>query len=405
MRLEIPLLADHHSHPFLYAGLMDGVDLGSDATLKRAEAVARIRERAEANAGAMTIAYGWHAGRYALEPSDFRDLPPVVVLNVSLHGLILNDAAREVVAETDPELTFHLDDPPWLERNLQRTLTGLARSGATADRLNRFFRHLLEVHGVWSVEEMLLAGADEIRLFDEAGLSDRTRFWAAPEVYEALPSDLQSRVHGIKLFTDGAIGARTAALGAPYRDGGGGGLLMYSNAEFEAVVKHYLHRDVPLAVHAIGDRAIDQLVGVLDRLHPNSGAVRIEHAQFISESTARRAKTLGIVLCMQPNFSDDSVHYAARLPAGHPERNNLFRMLIDRVGFVPGQDLLFGSDGMPHGAAEGLRQSLFPPFPGQILTVEEFIEGYCVADRQQGHIEVDIDSERSIVHTRTITPT
>lgn len=55
-------------------------------------------------------------------------------------------------------------------------------------------------------------------------------------------------------------------------------------------------------------------------------------------------------------------------------------MLIDYAGFIPGKDLIFGSDGMPHGMMSALQSSLFPPFPGQVLTMSEFKKGYCIPD-------------------------
>ncbi len=70
-------------------------------------------------------------------------------------------------------------------------------------------------------------------------------------------------------------------------------------------------------------------------------------------------------------------------------------MLIARVGFVPGENLLFGSDGMPQGAEGALKAALFPPLPQQQLTLDEFIAGYCMPDQTHGSIEIEID-ERSV---------
>ncbi len=398
---RIPLLHDHHTHPLLYAAFQDAVDLGADPGASTTEdAVRRIRERAAAGAAGWTIAYGWNSGRFPLAESALDDLGPVVVLNLSLHGLIVNDAGRDVIGRSDPEAAGRLDDQDWVERNLRRVLNLFVTAGASAARLRGFHDRLLHEHGVLHAEEMLLVDAAEVRLFEEAGLLARTRFWASPEQYAALPADVRANVHGVKLFTDGAIGAWSAALHRPYRGTGNAGMLLYEDGALHDLLAGFAAERTPLAVHAIGDRAIDQVVAAAAGVGGRAGGLdlRIEHAQFLSESTARRAKSLGIALCMQPNFSDDSVHYAARLPDGYPERNNPFRMLIDRAGFVPGADLLFGSDGMPHGAREALRQSLFPPNAGQRLTVDEFVAGYCVADTTAGYIDVDADAEaRSVV--------
>ena len=391
--MRIPLLRDRHSHPMLYAALLDSVDLNRFGETGES-AIDRIRDRAKAGNEAWTIATGWNSGRFALDKADFDDLPPVVVLSLSIHGLIVNDAGREVVRRQDEVVADHLDDQDWIERNLRRVLNMFARAGASAGKLRAFFDHLGEI-GVYSVEEMLLVGVDEIALFDEAGLAHRTQFWAAPETYESASQEHRERIHGIKLFTDGAIGMTTAALHQKYRTADHQGMLLYSDDELEKLIERW-SGEMPMAIHAIGDAAIDQVVAAVERAArrvPLRQTIRIEHAQFISEATARRAKALGLHLSMQPNFSEDSVTYAERLPADYPPNNNPFRMLIDRVGYVPGVDLYFGSDGMPHGAPEALRQSLFPEggHDGQVLMLDEFVAGYCHADTTHGSIEVEID--------------
>ena len=399
VRHTIPLLRDRHSHPQLYAALMDSVDLNQPGQT-RDLAIARIRTQANAGGAGWTIATGWNSGRIALDKTDFDDLPPVVVLSLSIHGLIVNDAGRLLVRRQDETVADHLDDQDWIERNLRRVLNLFARAGASPDRLGLFFERLRAL-GVHSAEEMLLVGEDEVQMFDDAGLADRTQFWAAPETYDAASPVNQVRIQGIKLFTDGAIGVTTAALHEPYRTSADTGMLLYDDESLEALIVRYSDQK-PMAIHAIGDAAIDQVVAAVERAAPQVPArqvIRIEHAQFISESTATRAKALGLHLSMQPNFSEDSVAYADRLPAGYPARNNPFRMLIDRIGYVPGVDLYFGSDGMPHGAQEALRQSLFPEggHAGQMLTLEEFVAGYCLPDTTHGSIEVDVDPASRVV--------
>ena len=390
---RIPLLRDRHSHPLLYAALMDAVDLNQPGET-RESAIERIRTRSADGGARWTIATGWNSGRFALDKADFDGLPPVVVLSLSIHGLIVNDNGRMLLRAQDATVADHLDDQDWIERNLRRVLNLFARSGASAERLKTFFGRLRAL-GVHSVEEMLLVGEDEIQLFDDAGLASRTQFWAAPETYDLASPANRERIHGIKLFTDGAIGMTTAALHEKYRTADHHGMLLYSDQELEALIARY-SGEKPMAIHAIGDAAIDQVVSAVERVARKVASrrlIRIEHAQFISESTARRAKALGLHLSMQPNFSEDSVAYADRLPAGYPAINNPFRMLIDRVGFVPGVDLYFGSDGMPHGVQPALRQSLFPDggYEGQVLTLDEFIAGYCLPDMTHGSIDVEID--------------
>ena len=60
--------------------------------------------------------------------------------------------------------------------------------------------------GIGYAEDMRLCDGGEIDLFREAGLLDRTRFWADPQMYFSLEEDHRQQVTGFKLFTDGAIG-------------------------------------------------------------------------------------------------------------------------------------------------------------------------------------------------------
>ncbi|HKZ16099.1 MAG TPA: amidohydrolase family protein, partial [Geobacteraceae bacterium] len=241
-------------------------------------------------------------------------------------------------------------------------------------------------------------------LFREAGLTDRTRFWTSLDSFETLGGDAGECVHGIKLFADGALGARSARLKERYLSGEEG-VLVYGDEELRNLILRASLTGKALAVHAIGNAAIDQVVRVLERVAVSRRGfpeIRMEHCQFISRQAATKAKSMGMKLCMQPNFSLDSTCYSDRLPEAYRRRNNPMRMLIDDVGYIPGNDLIFGSDGMPHGSRPALESALFPPFDDQRLTLEEFVAGYCMADFLNGHIDVSIDYEGKVVEAEVV---
>jgi hypothetical protein len=77
-------------------------------------------------------------------------------------------------------------------------------------------------------------------------------------------------------------------------------------------------------------------------------------------------------------------------------------MLIDKAGFTSGRDLIFGSDGMPHGINYALEMSLFSPFPGQRLSLEEFIAGYCMDTMENGYIDISVDKAKQAVLSRVV---
>ena len=399
---SIPLLKDHHSHPLLYASFAAGVELSN--VHSQSDAIKLLRGDDQDSGSEVTIGYGWRDNRFQFDEATLDDLPPTVIFNLSLHWLVLNRSAKDLLRSKYGDDVDRIHDPIWYEQNFRQVLNWFARLNGTAKSLQSFYDSLL-LQGVAYCEELALVDGNEIDLFDEAGLTERTRFWATPDVYSALSPKHQESVFGLKLFTDGALGSRTAALHRPFLPSGSvkdnRGMLIYNDRQLESQIEFCLGTGKSLAIHAIGDRAIDQTVSTLGLFKQQVSAapeVRIEHAQMISGVIATEAKTMGLKLSMQPNFNQDSADYTDRLDKGYCNVNNPFRMLIDHVGFVPGEDLIFGSDGMPHGIENAISMSLFPPVPSQRLSIEEFVAGYCMNGKQpangtipDGKISLTID--------------
>lgn len=374
-RFTLPPLCDHHSHYTLYAALS-----AMPALTGAADRAAALELIAAVSGGPVSVFTGWNSSRYTLEPRDLGDEHPVIVLNLSLHGMVMNRAAVDHLSPDYPEITANHSDPLWTEKNLPLILNMIVNISAPSQEAMRDFGLSLVKEGIGAMEDMLLPGAEWLELSGSSPV--KLAFWSGESVYAGLTATERSKVRGVKLFTDGALGTRTAALSRPFLSGEAG-ILLTGDESLAARLHGYMRDGTALAVHAIGDLAVTQAVSAVCRLRRErgcSGPVRIEHAQFITADDAVKARDAGITLSMQPNFSDDSVMYTDRLPAGFPALNNPFRMLIDEAGFVPGTDLLFGSDGMPHGMQHALQSSLFPPYPGQRLTIKEFIAGYCMPD-------------------------
>jgi len=395
LKERIPLLKDHHSHPYLYASLAGCPDLRFVDDKRRA--LELIRKNITKDT--VNVAIGWNDSLYRFTPVELDPFPPLIIMNASLHSFVMNSTAMDELAPRYPELIANLGDSEWIERNAGLVLEFvMGISPCDAERMGEFYVQLAE-QGVWYAEEMSLWHAGEIELFDKSLLSDRSRFWATMGLFMGLEKDDAARVHGIKIFADGALGSRTAKLSVPYQ-GGEEGFLIHDDVKLLDLLNMAAQVGKDIAVHAIGDRAIEQVVDAVARLEKRSQRTRIEHCQFITLDIARRAKSLGIVLSMQPNFSFESGFYRDRLPDPYPVMNNPFRMLIDEAGFVPGEGLLFGSDGMPHGAQYAIQSALFPPFPGQRLTLSEFVAGYCMPDLTHGFIDLTIDQEERNVTTK-----
>lgn len=373
----IPPLHDHHSHPLFYASLRSAVNL--ESIDDKAVALEQLQHAAaQIKTGQILLAFGWRSNQFTWRSEELESLPAAAIFNLSLHQLVVNQAGQTFLQNRFGEDVDRITDIDWYERNLRTVLNWFAGLNATTDNLQSFFDDLLQL-GIESAEEMLLVNEAEIELFEAAGLTHRTRFWAAPSTYDVLTHESQQKTHGLKLFTDGALGAGTAALNASYlNEPSNHGMLVYSDAVLTDTICDCLQRSPNLAIHAIGDRAIDQTLQSLKIASRDFslGGVRIEHAQMLSRDNAALAKDFGVTLSMQPNFNSDSLHYADRLSPNYLQMNNPFRMLIDDLGFEPGRDLVFGSDGMPHGIEAAIRDGISNALPHQKLTLDELIAGY-----------------------------
>lgn len=387
--IRVPWLHDQHSHASFYASLLGCPSL---AGMTRGEASDEVQSLPEDQ---LSVVFGWHSAKLPFTPEELRAMPPAIVVNLSMHGFALSGRAPELLSGTYPELVEHWRDSEWCERNLPHLLQVFGRTaGLTPEKLDRFMERM-EAQGLGVVDDMLLPGEEAFQVIRSSRWANHIRCWATPRTFQALSPAAQEALTGLKFFTDGALGSRTAGLRGAFL-GGEKGLLLYRDEELLRALGEAQRCAKPVAIHAIGDGAIEQVLGALEALDADGvrfPLVRLEHVQFIDRGQARRAKALGLVLSMQPNFSSDSQDYADRLAPHWLEVNNPFRMLIDEAGFEPGRDLIFGSDGMPHGIEYALQWSLFPVYPGQRLTVEELVAGYGACEGKAGTSILEIDGE------------
>ncbi len=167
---------------------------------------------------------------------------------------------------------------------------------------------------------------------------------ATPPV--ARPAGSRFRMRAVKLFMDGAMGSRGAALFEPYADEPGNtGLLQIDPETLKAVAEAGLKNGWQIAVHAIGDRAnslvLDAYAEAL-KAAPTAPdpRLRIEHAQVVRKRDVARFVELGVIASMQPSHSSDDMRWAdARLGPGRVDGAYAWRWFLDAGLHVP-----FGSD-------------------------------------------------------------
>jgi predicted amidohydrolase YtcJ len=119
--------------------------------------------------------------------------------------------------------------------------------------------------------------------------------------------DEMVKIGFVKIFADGSLGARTAALKKPYSDKPETrGIMLHSQRKMNSLVWKSHKAGLQLAVHAIGDRAIEAVLkafeNALKRDPRENHRHRIEHCSIINRRLIRRMKQLDLIASVQPHF-------------------------------------------------------------------------------------------------------
>jgi len=151
-------------------------------------------------------------------------------------------------------------------------------------------------------------------------------------------------VRALKLYADGALGSRGAALIEPYADDPGNrGLTLTSERELRSAIQQASDHGFQPCVHAIGDRANNIVLNVYESvLAPlESGArdvrFRIEHAQVLDAADIPRFHTLGVLAVMQPAHCTSDMTWAEeRLGSRRSAGAYAWRSLLNTGTIIPG---------------------------------------------------------------------
>ncbi len=114
------------------------------------------------------------------------------------------------------------------------------------------------------------------------------------------------KIGNIKLFLDGSLGARTAAMRQEYSDDPGNkGILVYNQEDIDELVEIAHKAGMQVACHAIGDKAVEQCIDAVGKAaagEPKELRHRIVHCQIADIGLFERMKQLGIAADIQPPF-------------------------------------------------------------------------------------------------------
>lgn len=238
-------------------------------------------------------------------------------------------------------------------------------------------------------QEMLRRGKLKTRVYAVSTLGDWQR-WQRTGVTYAFGSDWL-RVGGLKGFIDGSLGSTTAWFYKPYLDAPDKvGLPLDEMSNIKKYVSGADKANLQIMIHAIGDRANDELLKIYEQINKENGVrdrrFRIEHAQHLTPDAIKNFGRMKVIASMQPYHAIDDGRWAhKRLDKERLKGTYAFRSLLDN-----GAVLAFGTDWFvaPLNPMLGIyaavtRRTLDDKnpngwIPEQKLTVEEAVRAYTV---------------------------
>jgi predicted amidohydrolase YtcJ len=415
-----PGFVDAHAHLISLGRSLSQLDLVGTGS---AEEVRRrvMDEQASMSAGEWIRGRGWDQNDW-----EVREFPtwkqlngteanPVYLRRVDGHAVWVNQTALDLCGITkrtaDPTggrivkdadgnptgvfiddaidlVTVHMPDPSleekiaWAKRAVEecnrRGLVGMHDAGIHALDLSAY--ETLHERGDLTLRIYAMADADSADFLRRMLDRGPSRFAGGRVI-----------VRSIKMYADGALGSRGAALLEPYSDDPGNrGLFVTTEDSLYRVARAALEHDFQVCTHAIGDAANRLVLDAYERAlkeHPkNDHRFRIEHAQVVSRQDIPRFAALGVIPSMQPTHATSDMYWAEdRVGSERIKGAYAWRTFIDQGCRIPcgsdfpveGVDPLWGiyaavtrrdREGAPDGGW----------YPGQCMTVREAVAGFTI---------------------------
>ncbi|NND71482.1 MAG: amidohydrolase [Rhodothermales bacterium] len=416
-KMVTPGFIDSHVH-FLTGGFrLSSVQL-RDADTKQ-EFVNRIAEFAESvDPGTWIVGGDWDHSLWGGDLPDREWVDSVTPSNpIWLNRLDGHMALANTAALTAAGIGNDVDDLEGgsIERDESGRITGLFRDNAMSlidrvlpepatelqDRALGAAMDYVAAQGVTSVHDMSGWNISYDALSRAHSLGQlRTRVYLAHPIWkwtdvkkmidESGRGDEWLKIGALKAFVDGSLGSHTAAFYEPYLDSpADSGFFVVDMDELGEVAADADSSGLQLMIHAIGDRAIAELVDMFANIELRNGPAdrrfRIEHTQHIRQADIARMASQNIIASMQPYHAIDDGRWADSFIGDRVSTTYAFRSLLDG-----GVRVAFGSDWFvaPPTPLEGIyaavtRRTLDGAnpngwVPAQKITVEEALRAYTV---------------------------
>ena len=370
-RTVIPGMVDAHAHLLGLGQALRVVNLVGAKSYD--EVIARVVARGkDIPAGQWITGRGWDQNqwgdtRFPTHDALSRALPsnPVYLTRVDGHAGLANAAAMraanvtaaskdpsggriERAANGDPTGVFIDNAKPLVERSIP---------GLTKEETRQAIRSAIRESQRWGLvglhdagesrstidlmEEMAKAGEIPFRLYVMIGDDSAAVTHYLARGPQSGLFDNHLWIRAIKLYADGALGSRGAALLEPYADDANNkGLLLSAPAHIQDVATRALRAGFQVNTHAIGDRGnrlvLDAYDAALTKNPKADHRFRVEHAQVIHHDDIPRFAQLGVIPSMQAVHQTSDMYWAGnRLGAGRLLGAYAWRSLLETGIVIP----------------------------------------------------------------------
>jgi predicted amidohydrolase YtcJ len=447
----LPSLCDAHIHLLEYARSLSRVDCETSTRLECLQRVAR--QTGKVPSGQWLLGHGWDHNRW---PEGFGNAHlldevsqqhPIYLTAKSLHAGWANSAALQaagIQTETDdPENGRIVRDAGGKPTGIllesamylvERAIPQPSRAETRRDlaeaikKLNGYGITCVHDFDTWDIFSILKEMDDEgqLSLRVVKGIPHASFDLAVQQGLRSGQRRGMLQIGWLKLFSDGALGAQSAAMLEPYQGSQENrGMLLLEAEQISEIGRTAIKAGIDLAVHAIGDRAnrvvLDAFRAIRkmeSRLNLTHRPHRSEHVQLITPADQRRMAELGIIASMQPihviSDQDTADRYWGERCRNAYAWNSLLRN---------GASLIFGSDApvetpnpFPALAAAisrrkpGMDASMPGWQPQECLTIEQAWQAYTSApayaagwSQRSGKLDIGFDADLIVLDKNPFT--
>lgn len=424
----LPGFTDFHVHLQLLADHLDAVNCEADSVDK---VLQRVKERAEiSQPGEWIIGYAWNQNDW--DPAEYGTAAQLDAVSpnnpVLLHAVSLHAAWANSLALKNAGITAETPDPP--RGRILRDHDGQA-NGILLEYAVPYVEKNIPQASTEDIARRIQNAQAHLHRFGITGIHDFDRFPAAQallylveqdllrlRISQNLPSEGIDQVLDegwrkkldrppylqpgwIKIFADGALGPLSAAMLEPYENSTETGMLLLSAQEIAETGIKAAQDGWPLDIHAIGDRAVHEVLNGFELLRQYEAENklphlphRIEHLQLIHPDDFERLKRLNLIASVQPAQATSDIDIAEQHWGARCEYAYAYQNLLDL-----GLPVRFGSDAPVESANpfEGLfaattrqrfelsetgsPQTINPVkawYPRQCLTLEDAVKAFTV---------------------------